>query len=51
MAASTSPGSGQGTPHAGVQLDVAGIDHAALHDVDHTHVHVEPIPWKRKSVV
>ena len=53
MSASTSDqsrGSGQGTPHAGVQLDVSAIDHAALHDVDHTHVHVEPIPWKTGAV-
>lgn len=37
-------------PHAGVSLDVTSIDHAALHDKDHTHVHVEPIPWKTGDV-
>jgi polyferredoxin len=57
MAASTSsssPGSGQSQPHAGVTLDVGAIDHAALHgspeSLDHTHVHVEPIPWKTGAV-
>ena len=38
------------SPHAGVSLDVAAIDHAALHDAEHTHVHVEPIPWKTGDV-
>ena len=48
--AGRSRGSGQGTPHAGVTLDVGAIDHASLHDAEHTHVHVEPIPWKTGAV-
>ena len=33
------------SPHAGVSLDLAGIEHA--HDA---HPHVEPIPWKTGEV-
>src|SRR5436305_6250407 len=44
----TSPGSGQGKPHAGVKLDVGAIENAHVHD--HAHEGVEPIPWKTGDV-